>query len=162
MTDEIRELILCAGDLRADGKYEEASREYRLAEDAALRGLQAHALEGLVEVDIRQERFAEALETTGIVLGLWEEVGDPRRRAQALQKRAEILTAMDRWLDARSAWRAARPALHHLGDPWAIVRCDSRIAELTDKIYKQARDERRAGEVTDPRRRLLLGRRWLR
>ena len=164
MTAEIWELMSCADELCARSEYaaarERCRRAARLSVEAESPRLHALAAERLVRIDLYEGHCADALRGVETVIDSWEQAGEPRPRAQALQKRAEILTQMDRLLDARMAWREARAALRDHGDSWDVLRCDTAIENLGDKIYRQARDERRAGANPDSSRRSVLGRRW--
>ena len=166
MTEDIRAVLTCAGESRCWGKLEAARESYRraarLSAEANLPELQAEAVWALAGLDRSDGRWAEALEGVELVIDLWEQAGEPRRRAFALQERAEILTRLERRLDARLAWRAARAALVVLGDANYVSRCDQAIHDLSDQIQNEARAERRATATPALSRSRLFGRRWVR
>jgi len=165
MTCEIEELLCRAADALALQRHGAARRLYRRAErlsrQADLPRLRALAAEGLANVARRDRRFSEALASTEVAIEAWGQAGEPIQEAAALLERAESLERMDRWPEARLAYRKARAALLEQGCSSDVSRCDNAIAVLGDRIARQIRDERRAAGAT-PSSRRLFGRPWSR
>lgn len=136
-------------------------RAARLADAAGALDVRAEALWGLIQLDGSEQRHEDALSRTDEAIALFATLGSTARRALVLERKAELLTRTQRWLDARIAWRQVKEALPAEGRTWERGHCDSRIFEASEQIQRAARAERLAAGP-DASRRPLFGRRWVR